>query len=304
MKETAPDGLIIVDKPSGWTSHDVVAQGRRLARTRKVGHAGTLDPMATGVLLLGVGRATRLLGHLALEAKGYDATIRLGQSTVTDDAEGEILRTVDASRVDDDDVERAAKSFRGDIQQVPSSVSAIKVDGERAYKRVRAGEELALRPRPVHVTEFRIGNTLRMGSFLDVHVHVECSTGTYVRALARDLGAVLEVGGHLTALRRTRVAGFTLDQARTLEELERQPLDALVLPLADVATASFDTDVVDPDQLSAVRNGRALERTVGTSGRVVAVMSPDGEFLALYEQRGALAVPVAVFAPPATDSSD
>ena len=212
---TAPDGLLVVDKPAGWTSHDVVGRVRRLARTRKVGHAGTLDPMATGVLLLGIGRATRLLGHLALTSKTYEATVRLGATTVTDDAEGEVVEVRDASGVDDQAVRAGLAALTGPISQVPSAVSAVKVDGVRSYARVRSGEAVELAARPVVVS--RLDLVARRGDELDVVV--DCSSGTYVRALARDLGASLGVGGHLTALRRTRVGPFDLSAARTLDEL-------------------------------------------------------------------------------------
>ena len=201
---SAPDGLLVVDKPAGWTSHDVVGRCRRLAGTKKVGHAGTLDPMATGVLVLGVGRATRLLGHLALTDKAYDATIRLGATTVTDDAEGEVVEQRDASGVSDEALAAAMAALTGPLSQVPSSVSAVKVDGVRSYARVRAGQAVELAPRSVVVSRFALRD--RRGP--DVDVTVACTSGTYVRALARDLGAALGVGGHLTALRRTRVGPF------------------------------------------------------------------------------------------------
>ncbi len=214
-----PPGLLVVDKPAGWTSHDVVGRARRLVGTRKVGHAGTLDPMATGVLVLGVERATKLLGHLALDTKTYLATIRLGVETSTDDAEGEPTATADASGVDDAAIAAGVAALTGDIAQVPSTVSAIKVDGRRAYERVRAGEEVTLAARPVHVARFDVLAIRREGPTVDLDVLVDCSSGTYVRALARDLGRGLGVGGHLTALRRTRVGPFTLEHARDLETL-------------------------------------------------------------------------------------
>jgi tRNA pseudouridine55 synthase len=234
------DGLVVVDKPTGMTSHDVVARVRRLAGTRRVGHAGTLDPMATGVLVVGIGRATRLLGHLAGHDKGYDATIRLGIATASDDADGAVVAEHDASGVTDAAIEAAMSRLVGDIDQVPSSVSAIKVDGRRAYDRVRAGEEVELASRRVHVGELRL---LRRRD-VELDVHVECSTGTYVRALARDLGRILDVGAHLTALRRTRVGEFTLDAARTLDSLA----DHLeVQPLAAAVASSFPRWDADSD---------------------------------------------------------
>ena len=203
-----PTGLIVVDKPPGMTSHDVVARVRRLAQTRRVGHGGTLDPMATGVLVLGVGRATRLLTYVIGADKGYAATIRLGQSTVTDDAEGPVVTEAPAGSVDDAAIQAGLAALTGVISQVPSAVSAIKVGGQRAYARVRAGEEVALAARQVTVSRLDLLDVRRLGEVIDLDVAVDCSSGTYVRALARDLGAGLGVGGHLTALRRTRVGGF------------------------------------------------------------------------------------------------
>jgi tRNA pseudouridine55 synthase len=286
------DGLVIVDKAGGWTSHDVVARLRRIAGTRRVGHAGTLDPMATGVLVLGVGRATRLLGHLQLADKEYDATIRLGESTVTDDAEGEVIATSDASDLTAEQIRAAVQPLTGDIQQVPTAVSAIKVDGKRSYARVRAGEDVELQPRPVTVSVFEVRDVRTAGTVVDVDVHVACSTGTYVRALARDLGAALGVGGHLTMLRRTRVGGFTLADARTLAELEA---DFSFMPLADAARTAFASLELDEATAQDVRYGRKLPGfDLGHAGPV-ALFASDGEFLALYEQRGDIARPVAVF---------
>jgi tRNA pseudouridine55 synthase len=325
----APDGLLIVDKPAGWTSHDVVSRCRRLAGTRKVGHAGTLDPMATGVLVVGVGRATRLLGYLALTTKAYDATIRLGRTTVTDDAEGEVLRTLDASQLTDDAVAAAIATFHGEIEQVPSSVSAVKIKGQRAYARVREGEDVELPPRRVRIDRLAVGRIHRVGDFVDVDVEMECSTGTYVRALARDVGALLEVGGHLTALRRTRVGSHRIQESHTLAELAGvEPQELPVLPLDEAARDHFAWCVVDGATVAAVRNGRPLplelrrragceeeaastaavgtpgpqhrydpgERGTGPDGPV-AVLAPGGRFLALYEQHGPVATAVAVFAP-------
>ena len=279
-----PSCLVVVDKPGGMTSHDVVAKVRRAMGTRKVGHAGTLDPMATGVLVLGVERATRLLGHLMLTDKTYDATIRLGVTTTTDDAEGEVVAAADTAGLDETAVRTALESFVGEIEQVPSAVSAIKVDGKRAYQRVRDGEDVVLQPRrvTVHAIEVRSVD----GPELTVRVH--CSSGTYVRALARDLGAALGVGGHLTALRRTRVGDFTLDEANTdLEHL-------VVMPLDRAARRSFPAYDLDGEQARAVRYGRALDLELGHDGEV-AVFDPDGVFLALYRQDGSTARPSAVF---------
>ena len=289
---SVPDGLLVIDKPAGWTSHDVVSRCRRLCGTRRVGHAGTLDPMATGVLVLGIGKATRLLGRLALADKAYDATIRLGQSTVTDDAEGDVVSSYDAAHLGDDEVAAAMLLLTGAVQQRPSAVSAIKVGGQRAYKRVRAGEEVELEPRPVTVGRFDLLEVRREGQLLDADVRVECSTGTYVRALARDLGTALHVGGHLTRLRRTRVGPYDVDRAVTLESLERGPV--VVLPLATAAADSFATYRLGDEEEEAVRHGRPLRTDLGSAGPV-ALFSGAGDFLALYEQHGPLAKAVAVF---------
>jgi tRNA pseudouridine55 synthase len=285
------DGLVVVDKPAGLTSHDVVARMRRLAGTRRVGHAGTLDPMATGVLVLGVERATRLLGHLALTDKAYEATIRLGESTVTDDAEGEVTGRTPAGDVAEADIRAAVAALTGAIAQVPSKVSAIKVDGRRSYARVRSGEDVELAARPVTVSAFDVHAVRRDGARTDVDVTVECSTGTYVRALARDLGAALGVGGHLTRLRRTRVGPYTLAQSHTLAALEER---LSVLPLADAAGAAFPRRDLADEQARLVRHGRPLPPAEVGPGPV-AVFAPDGEFLALMEDRDGAARPVAVF---------
>ncbi|KAA1376503.1 tRNA pseudouridine(55) synthase TruB [Aeromicrobium fastidiosum] len=285
-------GLVIVDKPAGWTSHDVVGRMRRLAQTKKVGHAGTLDPMATGVLVLGINRATRLLGYLTHADKEYVATIRLGQSTVTDDAEGEVIASTSAAHVDEAAVRAVLPRYTGDIQQVPSSVSAIKVDGVRSYAKVRAGEEVALKARPVTVSTFDLDAFRAEGDVVDVDVRVVCSSGTYIRALARDIGDDLGVGGHLTMLRRTRVGGFPLRLARTLEELENE---LHVISLDDVARASFDSYDLPEREAQDVRFGRALTGIDLGAPRAVALFDPAGQFLALYEQRGGVAKPVAVF---------
>jgi tRNA pseudouridine55 synthase len=287
-----PSGLVVVDKPGGFTSHDVVARLRRILRTRKVGHAGTLDPMATGVLVCGVGRGTKLLGHLALGTKAYTATIRLGVTTTTDDAEGEVVSTVSdtaAAGIGDDAVAAAVAALTGEILQVPSAVSAVQVDGRRAYARVRAGEEVVLPARPVTVAAFTV--RARRGDELDVAV--ECSSGTYVRALARDLGAALGVGGHLTALRRTRVGPFLLAHARTLPQVEADP--GLSLSLADAVALAFARRDVDAAAAADLAHGRPLPAAglPGTYG----VFAPDGRVLGLVAEREGAARPVVVLAP-------
>ena len=280
-------GLVVVDKDPGMTSHDVVARVRRLAGTRKVGHAGTLDPMATGVLVLGVDRATRLLGHLMLTEKSYDATIRLGVTTTTDDAEGEVVETRAVDGVDPEAVLAELARFVGDIEQVPTAVSAIKVDGKRAYARVRDGEQVELKARPVTIHELVVHEV----ALPDVRISVRCSSGTYIRAIARDLGTALGVGGHLTALRRTAVGSFDLSVARTLDQLAD---DFSVLPIADAARMTFTSVDLDDEQAAHVRFGRGLDLDLPGDGPH-AVFAPGGEFLALYEQRGERARPVAVF---------
>lgn len=288
---TVRPGLVVVDKPSGLTSHDVVARVRRLAGTRKVGHAGTLDPMATGVLLVGVDRATRLLGHLTLTEKAYDATVRLGAATTTDDAEGETVSTASVAHLTEDDVRSAAGAFVGAIEQKPSAVSAVKVAGRRAYARVRAGEDVDLPARSVTVHELLVTDVRPGDEVFDVDVSVRCSSGTYIRAIARDLGAALGVGGHLTRLRRTAVGPFTLADAHGLDALAD---DFEVLGLDEVARRCFPTYDLSAEQARDVGYGRKLEAEVGEG--TVAVLGPDGRFLALYKQRGPLAAPVAVFA--------
>jgi len=285
------DGIVVVDKPAGMTSHTVVARIRRIAGTRKVGHAGTLDPMATGVLVVGLNRATRLLGHLQLADKSYDATILLGATTTTDDAEGSIVTTAPVDGVTAEAIEAAVAGFRGEISQVPSKVSAIKVDGRRAYERVRAGEEVALKARSVTVSRYDILDVRPVSSGLEVDISVDCSSGTYIRALARDLGAELGVGGHLTALRRTRVGAFDLSGAHTLESLAHS---FEWLPIADVAAGTFPRYDADPEQAAAIRTGRPLSGLKLAAGQT-AMFDPTGTFLALYEPHGPVAKPTAVF---------
>jgi tRNA pseudouridine55 synthase len=287
------DGLVVVDKPGGWTSHDVVARLRRLAGTRRVGHAGTLDPMATGVLLVGVNRATRLLGHLALADKAYDATIRLGVATVTDDADGEVLAVTSAAGVADDAVSAAIAALTGEIDQVPARVSAVKVAGRRAYARVRAGEDVDLPARRVTVSRFALRQARRHADLVDLDVEVTCSSGTYVRALARDLGAALGVGGHLTALRRTRVGAYGLEQAHTLDQLAAE---FAMIPLAAAVAAAFPRHDVGADQARVVAHGGWLPAP-GNGARTgpVGVFGPGGVLLALAEERGDRLCPLVVW---------
>ena len=286
---TAASGLVVVDKPAGVTSHDVVSRVRRLAGTRKVGHAGTLDPMATGVLVLGLNRATRLLGHLTLTDKAYDATIRLGATTTTDDAEGEPISTAPTGGLDETQIRSALAAFVGDIDQVPTTVSAIKVDGRRAYRRVREGEHVELPARPVTIHELEV-HRVRLGDEgVDVDISVRCTSGTYIRAIARDLGAELAVGGHLTALRRTAVGPFGLDQAHTIEQLTEE---FTMMPIAEAARVSFPSRELGQAQAGDVRHGRQIDADLGG---ITALFAPDGEFLALYEPSHGTTRAVAVF---------
>jgi tRNA pseudouridine55 synthase len=291
----AQSGIVVVDKPAGWTSHQVVARLRRLAGTRKVGHAGTLDPMATGVLIVGIEKATRLLGYLALSDKAYEATIRLGMTTITDDAEGEVVTAAGAVDLDEAMIEAAMAELRGDIFQVPAAVSAIKINGVRSYRRVRDGQSVELSARPVSIGRFEMLDQQRLEvdgvRCIDLSVVVECSSGTYVRALARDLGAALGVGGHLTKLRRTRVGTFALDEAQTLDEAEWQ---LVIMPLDRVVCSSFTTLTVTEAQAAYIRNGRRLADVI-LPASTTALLSESGHFLALYRQEGPDAVPRAVF---------
>lgn len=290
-------GLLIVDKDAGMTSHDVVSRCRKLLNTRKVGHAGTLDPMATGVLILGVERATKLLGLLALTTKSYSATIRLGQATTTDDAEGETLGVADASGITDEQIATEIARLTGDIQQVPATVSAIKVEGKRAHAMVRDGEEVKLAARPVTVSRFdvlaRRDVPADSGGFVDLDVEVDCSSGTYIRALARDLGAALGVGGHLTALRRTAVGPFTLEHARTLEQLADDP--AVSLDIDQAAQTAFPHRQISAAEAESISQGRWLE-PIGRK-EIYAAIDPDGHTIALIQERGKRASSVMVVRP-------
>lgn len=289
------DGIVVVDKPGGMTSHDVVGRVRRLARTRRVGHGGTLDPMATGVLVIGVGRATRLLTYVIGATKSYTATIRLGQSTITDDAEGEVVATAPAGHLTDAEIRAGLANLTGEIEQVPSSVSAVKIDGRRAYQRVRDGETVALAPRRVTVSRLEAVAIRHSTDVVDVDVEVDCSSGTYVRALARDLGAGLGVGGHLTALRRTAVGGITLAEAVTLPELEQRAPAVVELPLAAAARRFLPAREVDAAQARVLSHGGPLD-PIGLTGPY-AVFAPAGELVAVVRERGGRARPEIVLAP-------
>jgi tRNA pseudouridine55 synthase len=286
-------GLVVVDKPSRMTSHDVVSRCRRIFSTRKVGHAGTLDPMATGVLVVGIERATKILGLLTATDKSYAATIRLGQTTSTEDADGEVLQTVSAADVADDDIAAAITALRGDISQVPSAVSAVKVGGKRAYQLVREGQTVELAARAVHVSRFEVLDVRRTTDLVDVDVEVDCSSGTYIRALARDVGAALGVGGHLTALRRTRVGMFGLDEARTLDALADEP--ALSYSLDEACLLTFPRRDLTADEADSARHGRALD-PAGIDG-VYAAVAPDEKVISLLRDQGDRARSVVVIRP-------
>jgi tRNA pseudouridine55 synthase len=291
----AGDGLIVVDKPGGMTSHDVVARVRRLAKTRRVGHGGTLDPMATGVLIIGVNRATRLLTYVIGAQKSYTATIRLGETTVTDDAEGEVTARVSAAHVTDEAVRAGLAAMTGEIEQVPSAVSAIKINGERAYKRVRDGEDVDIPARRITVYRLDVLAIRRSGDRTDVDVDVTCSSGTYIRAIARDLGRTLGVGGHLTALRRTAVGGFTLAESATLPELEERAPDVIGLPMADAARRAFQQRTATPDEAKVLSHGGPLD-PIGIEGPY-AVFNSAGDVLAIVTERTGRAHPEIVLAP-------
>jgi tRNA pseudouridine55 synthase len=286
-----PPGLLLVDKAGGMTSHDVVARARRVLSVRKVGHAGTLDPMATGLLVLGVGAATRLLGHVGGHDKTYDATIRLGQSTVTDDREGELLAAASTAHLDDAAVRDALAAQTGPLQQVPSSVSAVKVEGRRSYDRVRAGEAVELAPRSVTVHRLDVHAIRRPEpDLLDVDVTVSCTAGTYIRAIARDAGAALGVGGHLTALRRTASGPFAIERAAMVEDAGAALLaggGTGFLPLTEAATTVFATRQVTGEESRALGHGQRIPAT-GAAGLHAAV-DPDGRLVALLEDSGATA---------------
>ena len=299
-------GLVVVDKPLGWTSHDVVARMRRLAGTRKVGHAGTLDPAASGVLVIGVEKATKLLTWVTGTDKTYRAGIRLGAATVTDDAEGDATRTAPPERLagtTDEQVLAAVAQLTGEIQQVPLAVSAIKVDGKRSYARVRSGEDVQLAARPVTVSTFEVHEIRRVSgepAFVNVEATVTCSSGTYIRALARDLGESLGVGGHLTALRRTRVGSFTIEHAHSLDELAEQVASGGTVETLEIARAArllFPVRELGAGEATDLSHGRRISASPGVAptgggaetgdGPVVACFAPDGTLVALAQDRGA-----------------
>jgi tRNA pseudouridine55 synthase len=295
-------GLVLIDKPSGWTSHDVVARLRKLAGTRRVGHAGTLDPMATGLLLIGINSATKLLTFLVGENKTYEATIRLGAATITDDKESEFTAVAapdDVLALTVERLEAALTSLRGPIDQVPSSVSAIKVDGERAYAKVRSGDEVKLKSRPVTIHRFDVIGEPRVvvdgdNTFFDFDAIIDCSSGTYIRALARDLGAALEVGGHLTALRRTKIGSYSIAQAQDLEGLTGETLE--VLPIEQAATQQFKVRSLSDQDVIDLRHGKRLRVVDETESAPTAAIDSQGNLIAMLTKSGNAAKSLVVFA--------
>lgn len=298
---SGPHGILLVDKAPERTSHDVVARVRWLLGTKKVGHAGTLDPMATGLLVLGVGQGTRLLTYLVGLGKTYEATLRLGSATTTDDREGELLgEQLDASALPPALIEQHLHALRGDIEQVPSTVSAIKVDGKRAYARARAGEDVQLAARPVRVSRFEVTGHRQDGMHLDLDAVIDCSSGTYVRALARDLGSALEVGGHLTALRRTAVGPFTVgDAAQVPARGEGDDVELPLHGLGEIASLVLGTQRVDAEQTAALGTGQRITSTTTTAPprwqqpgaaatageeRPVAALDDSGRLIAILER--------------------
>ena len=286
------DGFLVVDKAPAMTSHDVVAVARKSLGTRKVGHAGTLDPMATGVLVLGFGNGTRLLQYITDGDKSYTATIVLGAATVTDDHEGEVISEADASKISDEQICSGLSKMVGEIQQRPSSVSAVKVDGERAYDRVRAGEVFELASRTITISALDVLEIRHLGARIEIDIDVTCSVGTFIRAIARDLGSELNVGGHLRALRRTRVAGFAISQAITFADLKSQSFTPLAL--SDVARATFSVRELALDEVMELSFGRSLASN--SSDEVFAAISPDNRLIALLKNDSGKAKPIAVFA--------
>ena len=304
---TTASGLLLVDKPEGFTSHDVVAKLRGIVGTRKIGHAGTLDPMATGLLVIGVNSATKLLTFLVGEDKTYIATIRLGASTITDDRESEYLSVASSGDVDaltELEITNAIRPLTGDIMQVPSSVSAIKVDGERAYAKVRGGDEVKLAARPVTIARFEVLGEMRRETvgdqhFIDLDVIIDCSSGTYIRALARDLGVALEVGGHLTALRRTRVGAYQVTDSQALADLKKG--EVKLFPIADAAREAFDVRELAAEEVVDLRHGKRIEvgviaENATAKDRVIAAFAPTGELIAMLTKAGSTLKSLVVFA--------
>lgn len=280
-------GLVLIDKPKDWTSHDVVAKMRGILGTRKVGHAGTLDPMATGLLILGVNQGTKLLQYLLGSNKAYTATIRLGQSTISDDAESEVLESIDAGQITQAQIDSEIRNLTGTFDQIPSSVSAKKVDGERAYDLVRAGKEVELKAKTITIDNFqRTGEVKHHDGLVDFDVEVSCSTGTYIRALARDLGKALGVGGHLIALRRTSITGFKVQDAT---EMTAEPR---LVDLKSAAGELFESLEISEQQETDIRHGKQIALDAPHDALA---LTRQGQLVALVEKAGEIYKSMAVF---------
>lgn len=286
------EGFLVVDKEPAMTSHDVVAIARKALHTKKVGHAGTLDPMATGVLVLGFGAGTRLLQYITDGDKKYSATISLGTSTVTDDKEGEVIATQDASHITDDEIHQQLSKMVGEIFQKPSSVSAVRIAGERAYDLVRAGKEVDIPSRKVTIFDLIVLSIKRSEQTIEIDIDVTCSAGTFIRAIARDLGSALKVGGHLTSLRRTRVGTFTLDEAISIDQLRNARFTPL--SLAEVAKKTFLVRELEVGEVEELSFGRPL--LPNPLDEIYAALSGDGRLIALLKNGEGKAKPLAVFA--------
>ena len=292
-EENSLNGFLIIDKPSGMTSHSVVHQIRKITNTKKVGHAGTLDPDATGVLVVGLGKATRLITYLVSDNKTYQATIRLGQSTSTDDREGEILKTVDCSNLDENKINSVILNFIGDIDQIPSAVSAIKINGQKAYDLVRKGEKVELKPRKIHISAIDIHEIKKVNSYIDLNLTIHCSSGTYIRALARDIGEQLKVGGHVTNLRRLQSGQWNISDAKKIEELKVDNLP--LISMAEIATTMFPSVKVEFEEIQDLIHGRYVRKT-HEPAETVALIDKKPSLVALAHGDGVMLKPQIVFA--------
>ena len=292
-EENSLNGFLIIDKPSGITSHSVVHQIRKITNTKKVGHAGTLDPDATGVLVVGLGKATRLITYLVSDNKTYQATIRLGQSTSTDDREGEILKTVDCSNLDENEINSVILNFIGDIDQIPSAVSAIKINGQKAYDLVRKGEKVELKPRKIHISAIDIHEIKKVNSFIDLNLTIHCSSGTYIRALARDIGEQLKVGGHVTNLRRLQSGQWNISDAKKIEELKVDNLP--LISMAEIATSMFPSIKVEFEEIQDLIHGRYVRKT-HEPAETIALIDKKPSLVALAHGDGVMLKPQIVFA--------
>ncbi|MFM1826443.1 MAG: hypothetical protein RLZZ37_1078 [Actinomycetota bacterium] len=292
-EEVSLNGFVIVDKPLGMTSHDVVHKIRKICNTKKVGHAGTLDPEASGVLVVGLGKATRLLTYVVSDNKTYQATIRLGQNTTTDDAQGEMTSEQDCHKITDEEISNCLLSFIGDIDQIPSSVSAIKVGGKKAYEIVRSGEKVELTPRRIHISAIDLHEIKRIGNLIDISVTVHCSSGTYIRALARDIGQKLKVGGHVTSLRRIQSGRYKITDSVNLENLDIDKIK--LISMADVAMELFPSVKVELDEIQDLIHGRFIRKT-HEPAQTIALVDKKPSLVALAQGDGVMLKPQVVFA--------